>query len=160
MPADAAEDVRDRGKRANVSERGHFVDDAEAQTGITKQQVSRWRKRLQDKGKYRAQANGKATFGSLTLFTAGSLTKPLRPRSQALRQRSDMPERRFVVLVFASSAFWPPKSGSPTESHRAEIGHCNHDVCDGGHWVIGGLSTYDDNHRVNNNEQFQPNIRR
>ena len=132
-----AENVRRPGQ-GNNAERGYLSDDATAQTGITQQQVSRWRKRLQDKGKYRAQANGKATFGSLTLFTAGSLTQPLRPRSQALRQRSDMPER-FVVLVFASSAFWPPMNGSPTESHRAEIGHCNHDVCDGGHWVIGGF---------------------
>ena len=42
-----------RGNKNNA-ERGSFSrEQAEAQTGLSQQQVSRWRKRLQDKGKYR-----------------------------------------------------------------------------------------------------------
>lgn len=48
-----AEKVRRPGQ-GNNAERGYLSTEvAEAQTGVTQQLVSRWRKRLQDKGKYR-----------------------------------------------------------------------------------------------------------
>jgi len=47
--------VREKGERANVAERGHFVRDVYDDTGITKQQVSRWRKSLEEPDRYRAK---------------------------------------------------------------------------------------------------------
>ncbi len=52
------ESVRGKGKKANSQDRRYFVDSAEELTGITKQQVSKWAKRLQDREKYRAQLFG------------------------------------------------------------------------------------------------------
>jgi hypothetical protein len=54
------ENVRGKGDRANVADRGHFVAEAEDLTGITKQQVSKWAKRLQDPECYRTRLYGAA----------------------------------------------------------------------------------------------------
>jgi hypothetical protein len=54
------ENVRERGERANVADRGLFLAEAEQTTGITKQQVSRWAKRLEDR-----QAHREALFGAV-----------------------------------------------------------------------------------------------
>lgn len=43
----------DRSRRSGTS-----VEDAEAQTGVTKQQVSKWRRRLKEPEKYRAMLYG------------------------------------------------------------------------------------------------------
>ena len=43
------ESVRGKGERANVTDRGHFVEAATDLTGFTKQQVSKWRRRLKDR---------------------------------------------------------------------------------------------------------------
>jgi len=49
------ENVRPAGQGRNNAARGYFsVSEAEAQTGIAQQQVSRWRKRLADPEAYRA----------------------------------------------------------------------------------------------------------
>jgi hypothetical protein len=40
--------VRGRGERANVADRGHFVKDAKKLSGINKQLVFRWRRLLED----------------------------------------------------------------------------------------------------------------
>ena len=57
-----------RGKK--IADRGSFsVDQAEALTGITQQQVSKWAKRLKDREKYRRQLYGAAwakAMGELT----------------------------------------------------------------------------------------------
>lgn len=52
--------VRERGQRANVPDRGLFADDAERITGITKQQTSKWAAKLKDAEKYQAQLEAKA----------------------------------------------------------------------------------------------------
>lgn len=54
------EGVRDKGQRANVSDPRHFAADAEELTGIRKQQVSKWRRRLREPEKYRAMLFGAA----------------------------------------------------------------------------------------------------
>lgn len=48
--------VRERGQRSNVTDHDTFglvASDATEQTGISKMQVSRWRKRLTDRLRYR-----------------------------------------------------------------------------------------------------------
>jgi phage N-6-adenine-methyltransferase len=52
--------VRGRGKRSNVVDPGLFVEEAEQRTGITKQQVAKWAKRLQKRDEYRAALYGVA----------------------------------------------------------------------------------------------------
>lgn len=50
--------VRERGKRSNVLDRGHFVPDIEQEFKIKKQQVSRWRKALKNIEKYQDELRG------------------------------------------------------------------------------------------------------
>jgi hypothetical protein len=45
--------VRGKGKRSNVTDRLHSVEEAEDLTGITKMHVSRWAKRLANRDAYR-----------------------------------------------------------------------------------------------------------
>jgi hypothetical protein len=54
------ESVRGKGKHANSAELRYFQEDAESQTGITHQQVSKWRKSTDDahRERYRAQLFG------------------------------------------------------------------------------------------------------
>ncbi len=55
------ESVREKGERSNVADPRHLtVDQATELTGITKQQVSKWRRRLKDPEKYRAMLYGAA----------------------------------------------------------------------------------------------------
>jgi hypothetical protein len=55
--------VRSRGQ-SNVSDLGqYFVEQAEVDTGIKKQQVSKWANRLKDKEKYRV-----LLFGAFSYF--------------------------------------------------------------------------------------------
>ena len=59
--------VRGKGKRANVADRGHFVEDVENLTGITKQQVSKWGQRLKDIKAYRDLLYGHAYRKAMAL---------------------------------------------------------------------------------------------
>ncbi len=70
------ESVRGKGERANVAERGHFVEAATDLTGFTKQQVSKWRRRLKDRDQ---QAGSQAATPFLADY---GLTKSLSSRWQ------------------------------------------------------------------------------
>ena len=54
------ENVRRPGGQLNNSDRNYSVDEATKLTGITQQQVSKWRRRLQDPEAYRAMLFGVA----------------------------------------------------------------------------------------------------
>jgi len=54
------ENIRGKGKRSNNADPGYFVEQAETLTGITQQQVSKWSKRLADRGAYRERLYGAA----------------------------------------------------------------------------------------------------
>lgn len=54
------ENVRGKGKRANNVDQRYFVEDAQDFTGITQQQVSKWRRRLSDPKKYQEMLFGAA----------------------------------------------------------------------------------------------------
>jgi hypothetical protein len=67
--------VRGKGEKANVADRGHFVAEAEAQTGVTKQQVSKWRNRLKEPEKYRAMLFGSAYHKAMAEVSDTTATK-------------------------------------------------------------------------------------
>ena len=52
------ENVRRRGEKSNSTEQRYLVVDAEDLTGISHQQVSKWRRRLKDPEKYKAMLYG------------------------------------------------------------------------------------------------------
>lgn len=54
------DNVRGKGQRGNSAGLGYFVEHAEEVTGITHQQVSKWKKRLTDRDKYRSTIYGVA----------------------------------------------------------------------------------------------------
>lgn len=54
------DNVRGRGQKSNSADRGYFQEQAESLTGITHQQVSKWKKRLADRAKYRSTIYGVA----------------------------------------------------------------------------------------------------
>jgi hypothetical protein len=54
-----AEKVRGKGKRSNSADLDYFVEQAEALTGITHQQVSKWSQRLADGDAYRQRGRPK-----------------------------------------------------------------------------------------------------
>ena len=60
------ENVRPAGQGRNVAEqRQYSVEEAEALTGITKQQVSKWRRRLKEPEKYREMLFGAAYYKAM-----------------------------------------------------------------------------------------------
>lgn len=55
-----AENVRGKGKRANSADPRYFVEEAETNTEISHQQVSKWSRRLEEPEKYREMLYGAA----------------------------------------------------------------------------------------------------
>jgi hypothetical protein len=69
------DNVRGRGERANVADRGHFVEDAEKLSGITKQLVSRWRRLLEDTEAYRRRLFGPSYKEAMGALADGQLVQ-------------------------------------------------------------------------------------
>lgn len=144
------ENVREKGQRANVSDPRHFVADAETHTGITKQQVSKWRNRLKDPEKYRAMLYGSAYFKAMAETNNTTATKwtgdpesytpseyieaarrvmggiTLDPASNALAQETVMADRWYgedadgLLQPWHGTVFLNPPYAYPTVEHFIE----------------------------------------
>ncbi len=69
------ENVRGKGKRSNGPDLGYFVDDAETQTGIRHQQVSKWAARLKNPDAYRLAGGLGSSFAHNVVDTRRGRTR-------------------------------------------------------------------------------------